>query len=90
MSSIASRTTAETPLEPIAPWWHTVLILGLVGSASLASFYQHGMPNLNLPGMSSRLSSYFTVIALEWVMAFIIWLELRRRGLTTWLKALPC
>lgn len=82
MPSIAVPTTAETPLEPVAPWWHTVLILALVGSASLASFYQDGLPNLNLPGMNWRLSGYFTVIALEWVLVLLIWLALRSRGLS--------
>lgn len=81
MSSIAVTTTVETPLEPVAPWWHTVLVLAIVGISSLASFYQHGLPNLNLPGMNWRLSGYFTVIALEWLLALVIWLALRSRGL---------
>lgn len=81
MSSIA-LPTAEAPLEPIAPWWHTVLVLAIVGISSIASFYEHGLPNLNLPGMNSRLSGYFTVIALEWLMVLVIWLALRSRGLT--------
>lgn len=48
---------------------------------SVASAYQHGFPNLNLPGMSLRLSGYFTVIAAEWFMVWMIWLALKRRGL---------
>ena len=83
MSSVAAPTnSAETPLEPIAPWWHTLLLLAIIGVGSVASFYEHGLPNLNLPGMSSRLSGYFTVLALEWVTILLVWLALRRRGMS--------
>jgi len=82
MSSIAVTMPVETPLEPVAPWWHTVLVLAIVGGSSLASFYEHGLPNLYLPGMNWRLSGYFTVIALEWILVLVIWLALRSRGLT--------
>jgi hypothetical protein len=34
-----------------------------------------------LPGISSRLSSYFTVLAIEWFPVLLIWLALRQRGL---------
>jgi uncharacterized protein len=70
------------PVRPIAPWWHTALVLLLVGGGSLASFYQHGLPNAKLPGMSSRLSGYFTVIVEEWVLVLLVWLALKRRGLS--------
>jgi len=79
MSSIAV-STAETPLQPVAPWWHTVLVLAIVSVGSVASYYEHGLPNLNLPGMSSRLSGYFTVLAQEWILVLLVWLALRRRG----------
>jgi len=73
---------ADTPREPIASWWHTVLVLLPIAIMSVASAYQHGLPNANLPGMSSRLSGYFTVIAVEWFVVLLIWLALKRRGLS--------
>src|SRR5271167_4449933 len=82
MSSTAVLTPAQTSIEPIAPWWHTVLLLVIIGAGSVASYYENGLPNLNLPGMSSRLSGYFTVIAMEWLTVLVIWLALRRQGLT--------
>ena len=82
MSSAVVPSATETPLEPIAPWWHTVLLLAIIGIGSLASFYEHGLPNLNLPGLSWRLSGYFTVIAEEWITILLVWLALRRKGVT--------
>jgi uncharacterized protein len=82
MSSSTVIMSADTPTEPIAPWWHTVLVLLPIAIGSVASWYQHGLPNANLPGMSSRLSGYFTVIAEEWLVVLLIWLALRRRGLS--------
>ena len=59
-----------------------MLLVVPVAIGSIASWYQHGLPNANLPGMSSRLSSYFTVLAIEWFPVLLIWLALRRRGLS--------
>ena len=73
---------ADTSTQPIAPWWHTVLVLLPIATMSVASAYQHGLPNANLPGMNSRLSGYFTVIAVEWLVVLLIWLALKRRGLS--------
>ncbi len=77
-----ARGPIDTTSDPIAPWWHTVLVLLPIAVGSGAGYYQHGLPNANLPGMSSRLSGYFTVIAGEWLVILMIWLALRRRGLS--------
>src|SRR5206468_12050371 len=82
MSSSAVITSAGTAREPIAPWWHTVLVLVPLAIGSVASWYQHGLSNAHVPGISSRLSSYITVLAQEWCVVFLIWLALRRRGLS--------
>jgi uncharacterized protein len=81
MSSSTVRTSADTARDPIAPWWHTLLVLLPIAIGSVASRYQHGLPNANLPGVSHRLSSYFTVLVEEWVGVFLVWVALRRRGL---------
>jgi CAAX protease family protein len=81
---VASSTltaVADNRKHPIAPWWHTVLVLAPIAIASVASAFQRGLPNANLPGMSHRLSSYFTVLVEEWFGVFLIWLAIRRRGL---------
>src|SRR5580765_3713811 len=69
-----------TRKDAIAPWWHTVLVLVPIAAGSIASVCQHGLPNVHLPGIDTRLSSYFTVLAEEWIAVLLIWLALRRRG----------
>jgi membrane protease YdiL (CAAX protease family) len=68
--------------ESVAPWWHTVFIVAAVEGLSFASYRQHGLPNAHLPFLGSRLSSYVTITTAEWLLALIIWIALRRRGLT--------
>jgi hypothetical protein len=45
--AIASVDSAK---EPIAPWWHTVLVLAPLALGSVASWRQQGLPNAHLPG----------------------------------------
>jgi len=82
MSSSTAKTSADNTREPIAPWWHTVLVLVPIAVGSVASAYQHGLPNADVPGVSSRLSSYITVLVQEWCVVLLIWLALKRRGLS--------
>ena len=82
MGSSAQVAAADTRRQPIAPWWHTVLVLALLAIGSVASAYQHGLPNANLPGITHRLSSYVTVLVQEWFGVFLVWMALRRRGLS--------
>jgi membrane protease YdiL (CAAX protease family) len=80
--SSSTQPDLDTTAEPLAPWWHTVLVLMPIAAGSIASLYQYGLPNAHLPGMDTRLSSYITVLAEEWLVVFLIWLALRRRGLS--------
>ena len=73
-------TSVNIARKPIAPWWHTVLVLVPLALGSVASWYQHGLPNAHLPGASLRLSSYITVLAQEWCGFLLIWLALKWRG----------
>ena len=82
MSPITAVAVADTRGKPIAPWWHTLLVVAPIAIGSIASAYQHGLPNAHLPGIGSRLSSYFTVLAIEWFPVLLIWLALKRRGLS--------
>jgi membrane protease YdiL (CAAX protease family) len=74
--------TSEGAPEALAPWWHTLLVLMLLAAGSIASAYENGLPNAHLPGLSSRLSGYFTVIAMEWLLFLLIWLALKSRGIS--------
>jgi uncharacterized protein len=82
LSSRTVMTASDSAREPVAPWWHTMLVVVLLAVGSVASWYQNGFPNANLPGMSSKLSGYFTVLVEEWFLVLLIWLALKRRGLS--------
>lgn len=82
MASSAAVAIADNATEPVAPWWHTILVLLVIGGCSLASFYAHGLPNAYLPGMSTRLSGYLSTLVEEWVLVLLVWLALKRRGLS--------
>jgi len=67
---------------PVAPWWHIAVILLVFAADSIASYYQHGLPNAHIPGLNARLSSYVTVVVEEWLLVLFIWLWLKRSGQT--------
>src|SRR5438552_15903015 len=58
MESGPAMTSVNSKSEPIAPWWHTLLVLVPIAIGSIASWYEHGLPNAHLPGVSDRLSSH--------------------------------
>ena len=78
---MSSRCMAEVSRESVAPWWHTAVVMAWLVVMSMASHYQHGLPNAHVPGMSRQLSSYVTVTAAEWSLVVLIWLALQQRGL---------
>lgn len=82
MSSTTETVSVGTTRETLAPWWHGALVLAALGVLSVAAGYQKGIPNAHIPGLSSRLSSYLTILVAEWFLVLLIWLALRRRGLT--------
>jgi hypothetical protein len=75
MESAEATTSINSKSEPIAPWWHTLIAIG-----SIASWYERGLPNAHLPGVSYRLSSYITVLVEECFVVLLIWLALRHRA----------
>jgi membrane protease YdiL (CAAX protease family) len=86
MSSDPKISSTARSLEPTAPWWHTAFVLLVLGAGSVTSAYEHGFPNLHLPGMSLRLSGYATVLLEEWLLVLSIWLWLKSRG--SWITVL--
>lgn len=82
MSSNTAHGSAAARNEPVAPWWHTLLVMAPIAAGSILSGYQHGFPNANFPGVNPRLSSYLTVLAIEWLPVLLIWRALKSRGLS--------
>jgi membrane protease YdiL (CAAX protease family) len=68
--------------EAIAPWWHTAVMIAAIGALSAWSAHQGGLVHIDLPGISQRLSSYLTVLSIEWLLILAIWIPLRQRGRT--------
>ena len=46
MSSSLGITFTGNSREAIAPWWHTVLVLAVLGALFISAGYQNGYPNL--------------------------------------------
>lgn len=69
-------------MSPVAPWWHTAIILSIFLGASLVSARQHGFERVDIPGLSTRLSGYVTVMVEEWVVVGLVWWALRRRKIS--------
>jgi len=81
-AEVATSEHSTSATDALAPWWHSLLVLAGVAGLSIASAHEHGLPNLHIPGLNPRLSSYFTVISAEWGLALIIWIALKQRGRT--------
>jgi hypothetical protein len=82
MELTSTLQNSESATAALAPWWHTLLVLVPLAAGSIASAYQNGLPDAHLRGLGSRLSSYFTVIAEEWLVFFLIWLALKSREIS--------
>jgi uncharacterized protein len=74
--------SGEASTQPLAPWWHTVLVLVPVVALSVASWYQHGLANAHISGLDRRVSGYLTVLLVEWLQVLLIYLALKRGGLS--------
>ena len=82
MTSAEHFLSAGASRESVAPWWHTLFIVAAVEGLSFAAYRQHGLPTIHFSFLGPRLSSYVTIVIAEWLLVFVIWIALRRRGLT--------
>jgi membrane protease YdiL (CAAX protease family) len=82
MSTDSAAVSFDAASEPIAPWWHTAFVLLILATGSVAGYYLHGFPNRHLPYVGARLSGYITSLAEEWLLVLLVWLWLKRRGLS--------
>ena len=77
-----ASSNQSTSVQAVAPWWHTVLVVALIGLSSVQSAMNHGLPGFQLPGLDTRLSGYLCVIVMEWVLVLFIWLAMKSRGIS--------
>ena len=74
---MSTATSPQPENHPVAPAWHTVLVVVIVLGLSGLSAYSKGLPSLGNTG--NRIARYVTSIAMEWLMLGFIWLGLRLR-----------
>jgi membrane protease YdiL (CAAX protease family) len=82
MREVSEAAAVSLDDVPVAPWWHTVLVLAVLGAMSVRSAMTHGLPGSALPGLDARLSKYLLTIAMEWLLVLIIWMALKARGIS--------
>lgn len=79
-TSVVSPSPVDA-LTPVAPWWHTLLVILPMAAGSVMSWRNHALAGVSIPGLGARLSNYLVVFAEEWLLVLVIWLWLRHRGL---------
>jgi uncharacterized protein len=62
--------------SPVAPWWHTALLAGLLVGISVLSALQVHRPGLT----THHASRYLLSMVFEWLMLLLTWWGLRMRG----------
>ena len=79
-----SENPIETPSEladwpartrPVAPWWHTVILVAVILGVSVSSAFHSKTAGLG----GSHFRQYGITIAWEWALALIAWWGLRMR-----------
>jgi CAAX protease family protein len=62
--------------RPLAPWWHTILLIVIILGVSFLSFFQSKAPAF---AGDHNLKRYLFTIVWEWVLALLAWWGLRMR-----------
>jgi uncharacterized protein len=64
------------PPQPVAPWWHTGLLITIIVSVSVLS-------SVHAPSIGAHhLSHYGFTLAWEWILAAFVWWGIRLRGVS--------
>ena len=74
---IAAAVEQPRHYRLLAPWWHTLIVVGILLFLSLSQAHR-------LSGTvqhRGRLSLYITTMLVQWTMVVIIWLGIHWRGL---------
>lgn len=71
----------------IAPWWHTVVLLLILGVFSVLGAYEShlhgaGATHVGAPSSRIRLARYLASLVFEWLLVLFVWFGIRRRGVT--------
>jgi membrane protease YdiL (CAAX protease family) len=66
---------ARLPTSPVAPWWHTALIVLLLGGGSVLNAHQAHQSGLD----AHHMQRYLGGIAAEWILFLLVWWGLRLR-----------
>jgi len=75
---ISAQAITDTSYRPVAPAWHTIIVLLILFGLSLA-----GSRGGNMPGISAhgRAAGYVLIMAVEWITVAFIWYGVSRRGI---------
>lgn len=82
MSSALLNPKAKAGNHPVAPVWHSVILIGAILGASLISARQQGLAGIHIAGMDPKIAKYLTTLVAEWLMVLFVWWGARRRGTT--------
>ncbi len=84
MATIAAPRIESPSATPIAPWWHTALLVALfLGLALSGAFFQRHARSEpgGLQQNPHLIPLYFSLIAMEWGLVYYVWTGLRRTGM---------
>src|ERR1700722_3978473 len=75
-------TSNSTPASvgAVAPWWHTALLIALMGCFSVQSAMNHGLPGFAVQGLDIHVARYLFIMGRDGILILFIWIELRVRG----------
>jgi membrane protease YdiL (CAAX protease family) len=68
------ETASGLPLRPLAPWWHTIVLVGVLLTVSI-----NGTRASHPVVGDHRLAQYLWTMGLEWLLAGYIWLGIRKQ-----------
>lgn len=71
-SSALIKPRTHAPNLPVAPVWHSVILIAVILAASLASARQQGLIGIHLSGFDPKLVRYLTTLAFEWLMVLFV------------------
>ncbi|HUJ41073.1 MAG TPA: type II CAAX endopeptidase family protein [Candidatus Acidoferrales bacterium] len=84
MTTLPSPTLQPDDSGPVAPGWHTAMVLVFLAAFTGLSVWRGSLTPVGEVGSKARLASYATVLVWEWLMVgFIAW-GIGKRGVRLW------
>jgi len=75
---ISTQAATDTSYRPVAPAWHTIIVLLILFGLSLAGARSGSMPGI---GAHGRVAGYVLIMVVEWITVAFIWYGVSRRGI---------